>query len=228
MTKEKYGVKSRLFVDWDMGTPLAVYEARNLLKNLLSDLGFSEDKTPYSFKYVAMSYFVDQNVPTESINQATRYTTGSKMVRYGYAISAAQMHIHKLLAKAAVPTVNILSSREEHPTPPCEGTVSSISSREEHIIPSSKGTSKRTFLENVPNSKPLINLSTFTPKSFTQNDTSNTRGAAFNKCNVTITEVIKKEKPEYFHPVFISYPSSEDECGNVNRTRVPKKNEEIF
>jgi hypothetical protein len=55
MTKVKHGTKSHLFVDWDMGTPLAVYNARYLLKNLLSDLGFSEDKT-YSFKYVAMSY----------------------------------------------------------------------------------------------------------------------------------------------------------------------------
>jgi hypothetical protein len=34
MMKEKHGMKSRLFVDWDMGTPLAVYKARYLLKNL--------------------------------------------------------------------------------------------------------------------------------------------------------------------------------------------------
>jgi hypothetical protein len=47
--------------------------------------------------------------------------------------------------------------------------------------------------------------------------------AAFNKCNVTIAEVIKKEKPEYVLPDFISYPSSEDECGNLNETRVPKR-----
>jgi hypothetical protein len=66
--KEKHGVKSRLFVDWDMGTPFSVYKARYLLKNLLSDLGFSKDKTPYSFKYVAMGYLVNQNVPMESIN----------------------------------------------------------------------------------------------------------------------------------------------------------------
>jgi hypothetical protein len=84
MTKEKHGVKSPLFVDWDMGTPLDVYKARYLLKNLLSDLGFSQDKTPYSFKYVAMSYLVNQNVPMESINEAARYTRGSKMVRDHY------------------------------------------------------------------------------------------------------------------------------------------------
>jgi hypothetical protein len=106
--------------------------------------------------------------------------------------------------------------------------VSSISSREELLIPSSKGTvpsiSKRTFLGNVlPKSKTLNNLSTFTPKSFIENDTLNLRRAVFNKCNVTIDEVIKKEKPEYVLPDFISYPSSEDECGNVTRTRVPKR-----
>jgi hypothetical protein len=50
MTKEKHGMKSHFFVDWDIGTPLAVYKARYFLKNLLSDLCFSEDKTPYSFK----------------------------------------------------------------------------------------------------------------------------------------------------------------------------------
>jgi hypothetical protein len=59
MSKKKHSVKSRLFVDWDMGTPLEVYKARYLFKNLLSDLSFSEDKTPYSFKYVAMSYVVN-------------------------------------------------------------------------------------------------------------------------------------------------------------------------
>jgi hypothetical protein len=35
------------------------------------------------------------------------------------------------------------------------------------------------------------------------------------KNNVTITEVIKEEKPDYTLPDYISYPSSEDECGNV-------------
>jgi hypothetical protein len=146
----------------------------------------------------------------ESINEAARYATGSNMVRDRYTISAAQMRIHKLLAEAAVPTVDTLSSREEHPTPSFKGTVSS--------------TSKRTFLGNVlPKSKPLINLSAFTPKSFTENDTSNTRRAAVNKCNVTIAEVIKKEKPEYVLPDYISYPSSEDECGNVTGTKVPKR-----
>jgi hypothetical protein len=147
--------------------------------------------------------------------------------------------------EATTPTVDTLSSREEHSTPSFKGTVSSISSKEERLIPSSKGTississkkehltpspkgtssstSKRTFLGNVlPNPKPLINLSAFTPKSFTQNDTSNTRRAAFNKCNVTIAEVIKKEKPEYVLPDYISYPSSEDECGNVTGSRDPK------
>jgi hypothetical protein len=89
MIKEKHGVKSSLFVDWDMGTPLAVYKARYLLKNLLSDLGFSEDKTPYSFKYVAMSYLVNHNVPMESINEVVCYAKGSKMVRDRYVISAA-------------------------------------------------------------------------------------------------------------------------------------------
>jgi hypothetical protein len=116
------------------------------------------------------------------------------------------MWIHKLLAEAAASTVDTPSSKEEHPTPSFKGTVSSISSREEHIIPSSKGTFKRTILENVSKSKRLINLSTFTPKSLTQNDTSNTRCAAFNKCNVTIAEVIKKEKSEYLLPNYISYP----------------------
>jgi hypothetical protein len=70
MVKEKHGVKSRLSVDWDMGTPLAVYKVRYLLKNLLSDLGFSQDKIPYSFKYVAMSYLVNQNVSIDAINEA--------------------------------------------------------------------------------------------------------------------------------------------------------------
>jgi hypothetical protein len=56
-----------------------VYKAR-YLKNLLSDLGFSEDKTPYSFKFVALSYLVNQNIPMELINEAARYATGSKMV----------------------------------------------------------------------------------------------------------------------------------------------------
>jgi hypothetical protein len=65
ITKERHGVKSRLFVDWDMRTLLEEYNARYLLKNLLSDLGFSEDKTPYSFKYVALSYLVVQiTLPT--------------------------------------------------------------------------------------------------------------------------------------------------------------------
>jgi hypothetical protein len=149
------------------------------------------------------------------------------MVRDRYAISAAQMRIHKLLAEAATPIVDILSDREEHFTPSFKGTVSSISTMEEHI-PFSKGTisstSKRTFLGNVlPKSKPLINLSTFTPKLFTENDTSNARRAAFNKNNVTIAEVIKKEKPEYVLPDYISYPSSEDECGNVTGSKVPKR-----
>jgi hypothetical protein len=244
MMKEKHGVKSRLFVDWDMGTPLSVFKVRRLLKNLLSDLGFSQDKTPYSFKYVAMSHLLNQNVSIESINEAARYATGSKMVRDRYAISASQMWIHKLLAEAAQ-IVDTRSSREEPPTPSLKGSVSSISSREEHLLPSSKGTississkeehllssskgsitSKRTFLKNAfPKSNPLINLSTFIPKSCTQNDMSNRRRAAFNKCNVTIVEVIKKEKPEYVLPDFISYPSSEDECGNVNGTKVPKRN----
>jgi hypothetical protein len=62
MAKEKHGVKTRLFIDWDMGTPLAVYKVRFLLKDLLSRLGFSQKKIPYSFKYVAMSYLVNQNV----------------------------------------------------------------------------------------------------------------------------------------------------------------------
>jgi hypothetical protein len=35
--------------------------------------------------------------------------------------------------------------------------------------------------------------------------------------------VIKKEKPDYVLPDFISYPSSEDECGNVNGTKVSKR-----
>jgi hypothetical protein len=86
MTKVKHCVKSRLFVDWDMGTPLEAYKARYLFKNLLSDLGFSEDKTPYSFKYVAMSYLVNQNVPMVSINEVARYSTGSKMVRDRYEL----------------------------------------------------------------------------------------------------------------------------------------------
>jgi hypothetical protein len=206
MTKEKHGVKSRLFVDWDMGTPLVVNKARYLLKNLLSDLGFSEDKTPYSFKYVSMSYLVNQNVQMESIKVAPRYVTGSKMVRDHYAISAAQMPIHKLLAEAVTPTLDTLSSREEHPTPSCKGTVSSISLKEEHLIPSSKGTfssisSKEEHL--IPSSKRTATL-------------------VFNKCNVTIAEVIKKEKSEYFLPDYISYPSSEDECGNVTGAKVPK------
>jgi hypothetical protein len=46
------------------------------------------------------------------------------------------------------------------------------------------------------NPKFLINLSTFTSKSFTEDDFSEPRRAAFNKCNVTIDEVIKKEKPK--------------------------------
>jgi hypothetical protein len=70
------------------GNTFGVYKARYLLKNLLSDLGFSEEKTPYSFKYVAMSYLVNQNIPMESINEAAHYATGSKMVRDRYAISA--------------------------------------------------------------------------------------------------------------------------------------------
>jgi hypothetical protein len=74
-----------------MWNPLAVYKARYLLKNILSDLGFSEDKTPYSFKYVAMSYIVNQNAQMESINEAARYATGSKMVRDRYAINATQI-----------------------------------------------------------------------------------------------------------------------------------------
>jgi hypothetical protein len=132
-----------------MGKLLAVYKSRYLLRSLLSDLGFSEDKTPYSFKYVAMSYLVNQNVPIKSINEAARYTTGSKIVRDGYVISAA-------------PTVDILSSREEHLIPFSKGTLSS--------------TSKSTFLGNVlPKSKPLINLSTFTPKSSTENNILNTK-----------------------------------------------------
>jgi hypothetical protein len=35
--------------------------------------------------------------------------------------------------------------------------------------------------------------------------------------------VIKKEKPEYVLPDYISYPSSEDECGNVTGPKVPKE-----
>jgi hypothetical protein len=35
--------------------------------------------------------------------------------------------------------------------------------------------------------------------------------------------VIEREKPEYILPDFISYPSSEDECGNVTGTKVPKR-----
>jgi hypothetical protein len=265
--KEKHGVKSRLFVDWDMGTPLAVYKVRSLLKNLLYVLGFSQEKTPYSFKYVAMSYLVNQNVSIDAINEAARYATGSKMVRDRYAMSAAQMRIHKLLAEAAAPivdtrvsgegpptplpkgTVSSISSREEHLTSSSKGSISDISSKEEllipfpkviisdisskeeHLLPSSKGSimSKRTCLKNT-SSKPknLIILSTFIPKSCTLNSTpigtSNTRHAAFNKCNVTIVEVIKKEKPEYILPDSIYYPSSEDECGNINETVVSKRN----
>jgi hypothetical protein len=160
MTKEKNGVKSHLFINWDMGIPLAVNKAKYLLKNLLSDLGFSEDKTHYSFKYVAMSHLVNQNVSIESINEAACYATNSKIVRDRYAISAAQMQIHKLLAEATPPTVDTLSSKEEHPTFSFESSVSYISSK-------GSITSKRSFLGNVhPKSKPLINLSTFTPKSF--------------------------------------------------------------
>jgi hypothetical protein len=106
-----------------MGTPLGVYKSRYLLKNLLSDLDFSEDKTPCSFKYAAISYLVNQNVPMESINEAASYATGSKMVRDRYSISTTQMQIHKLLAEAAAPTVDINSSREEHPTSSPKGTV---------------------------------------------------------------------------------------------------------
>jgi hypothetical protein len=36
--------------------------------------------------------------------------------------------------------------------------------------------------------------------------------------------VIKKEKPEYVLPNSIYYPSSEDECGNVNETSVSTRN----
>jgi hypothetical protein len=59
-----------------------------------------------------MSYLVNQNVSMESINEAARYTTGSKMVRDRYAISAELMQIHKLLAEAAAPIVNTRSPRE--------------------------------------------------------------------------------------------------------------------
>jgi hypothetical protein len=128
MAKEKHGVKSRLFVDWDMRTPLAVYKVRSLLKDLLCVLGFSQEKTPYSFKYVATSYLFNQNVSIETINEAARYTTGSKMVRDRYAISTAQMRIHKLLAEAAAPIVDKHVSGEGPPTPLLTGTVSSISS----------------------------------------------------------------------------------------------------
>jgi hypothetical protein len=232
-----------------------------------------------------MSYLVNQNVSIDAINEAARYATGSKIVRDRYAISAAQMRIHKLLAEAAAPIVDARVSGEGLPTPLLTGTVSSISYREEHLSPSFKGSivetsskeelliippkvlisnisskeehlipsprvsisnisfreevsissskgsinSKRTFLKNTSSkSKNLINLSTFTPKSCildsTLNDTSNARRAAFNNCNVTIVEVIKKEKPDYVLPNSIYYPSSDDECGNVNDTIVSKRN----
>jgi hypothetical protein len=48
MAKEKHGVKTPLFIDCDMGTPLAVYKVRFLLNYLLSCLGFSQEKTPIS------------------------------------------------------------------------------------------------------------------------------------------------------------------------------------
>jgi hypothetical protein len=35
--------------------------------------------------------------------------------------------------------------------------------------------------------------------------------------------VIKKEKPEYVLPDYISYPLSEDECGNVTGTKALKE-----
>jgi hypothetical protein len=38
-----------------------------------------------------------------------------------------------------------------------------------------------------------------------------------------IAEVIKKEKPEYILPDYISYPSSEDQCGNVIAPKAPKR-----
>jgi hypothetical protein len=149
-------MKSCLFVDLDMGTPVVVYKAR-YLKNLLSDLGFSEDKTPYSFKYVTINYLVNQNVSIESINKAARYSTCSKMVRGRYAINVQQMQIHKLLSEAGVPAVDILFSREEHLISFPKGIVSSIS----------KATLPKSVLSK---SKPLINLSTFTPKSHLEND----------------------------------------------------------
>jgi hypothetical protein len=134
----------------------------------------------------------------------------SKIVRDRYAISAAQMQIQNLLAEAAAPTVDILSSMEEHPTSPFKGTESSIS--------------KGTLHNGVPSkSKPFINLSKFASKSFTENDTSKPRRAAFNKGNVIITEVIKKEKPEYILPNSISYPSSEEECEKVSGSEILKR-----
>jgi hypothetical protein len=250
-----------------------------------------------------MSYLVNQNVSIDAINETARYATGSKMVRDRYAISAAQLRIHKLLAEAAAPIVDTrvsgegpptpllmrtvssissweehlspsfkgsivdisskedhllpspkviisdtsskeehlipsskdlisdFSSREENLIPPSKGSICNISSKEEHLISSSKGStiSKRTCLKNTPSkSKNLISLSSFIPKSCTQvsthNDTSNTRRTAFNKCNVTIVEVIKKENPDYVIPNSIYYPSSDDECGNINETLISKRN----
>jgi hypothetical protein len=168
MSKEKHGVKTHLFIDWDMGTPLAVYKVRFLLKDL-SRLGFSQEKTPYSFKYVAMSYLVNQNVSIDAINEAARYATGSKMARDRYAISAAQMRIHKLLAEAAAPIVDTRVFGVGPPTPLLTGTVSSIVNREELFAPSFKGSimdisskeeplfpSPKVFKSNISSGKNLL------------------------------------------------------------------------
>jgi hypothetical protein len=64
----KYSHKYRVFC----GSTLTISAVSRLLQKLLDDLGVSPNTTPYSFKYVAMSYMVNRGLSLDKHSRSPK------------------------------------------------------------------------------------------------------------------------------------------------------------